>query len=239
MKKKIFEAVVCILFAGVLTLSSAYYTVYGTYGIGIDYSEEYAGISQDTVLATVNEKELTADLYAYWLTYYDQMVYSIYDGGESEVNWDMTYDQTLGVTLGEYVKSAAMQTAATFLLIEDKAQEYEVTLSDEQLTELSSWESEQVEAYGQEGFYTQLKESSCSAELMLYMNKVNMLYENLADSLLGEDADTDSDEMNEILQEWMSEADAELTDEYSGYDIELFYDNLIENLSSIDPDTYS
>ncbi|MCR5784258.1 MAG: hypothetical protein K6G40_01270 [Eubacterium sp.] len=238
MKKKITETVVCLLFVGVLTLSSAYCTVYGTYGIGTDYSLEYAGVPGDTVLATVDGYNLTAELYAYWLTYYDQMVYAAYDGEEADVTWDMTYDQTLGITLEQYVKSAAMQTAASFLLIEKKAEDYDVTLTEDQIAELNSWEKEQVEEYGQSGFYTQLKESSSSAALMVYMNTVNMLYENLATELLGEDADTSSDEMNEYLQQWMSESDAEITDEYTDYDIVLFYDNLIPALSSIDPDTY-
>lgn len=237
MKKRIIRALACIVFTAALTFSSAAATINGYYGDNTDYAYEYADIAGDTAIATVNDEELPAELYTYWVAYYERQVYDNFDMGDADVDWDGYYQAT-SVTLEDYVKSASLQTAAVFMLVEQKAEELGVTLTDAQQEELNSYEENQVSEYGLEGYYESLKYNCASSDMIIYMNGLNMLFENIVAQEC-DGASVDSDEADELMTEWKQDSSLVAQEGYESFDIQTFYDNYISALSEIDPDYYN
>lgn len=79
-----------------------------------------AGLSADTVVATVGESDITADQLLYWIAYSADSLsqyYSMYSS-DAELPWDT---ETESGTLAESVKKNALETAALYTLLPEKA----------------------------------------------------------------------------------------------------------------------
>lgn len=79
-----------------------------------------AGLSADTVVATVGEQDITADQLLYWIAYSADSLsnyYSMYSA-DAQLPWDT---ETESGTLAESVKKNALETAALYTLLPEKA----------------------------------------------------------------------------------------------------------------------
>lgn len=125
---------------------------------GIYY--DITGIAPDEVLATVDGREVPAELYFYWLGYacsaleYQLVTYSYYGYyadaflEDGSLNWD--YALAEDMTLGQMAKEEAMTLIASSVAVEVLADRCGVTLTDENLAQIAEDRAEAVESLGGE-----------------------------------------------------------------------------------------
>lgn len=89
-----------------------------------------AGLNGSDVVATVGETEITADQLLYWIAYSADSLSQYYGmySGQTDLPWD---SETESGTLAESVKKNALETAALYTLLPQKAQEDQLELSQE------------------------------------------------------------------------------------------------------------
>lgn len=98
--------------------------------VDVDNMEEpypdLCGMSGDTVVATVDGQELTVAQLLYWMAYSaDSLQTYIGYYGESELPWDLEVSD--GLTLAQSVKDRALDTAALYAVLPEKAAEAGIT----------------------------------------------------------------------------------------------------------------
>lgn len=89
-----------------------------------------AGLNASDVVATVGETEITADQLLYWIAYSADSLsqyYSMYSG-ETQLPWE---SETESGTLADSVKKNALETAALYSLLPQKAQDDALELSQD------------------------------------------------------------------------------------------------------------
>ena len=112
-----------------------------------DVCEEIFGLSADTVIATVDGEDLTLLNIAYWLTYDTNILAYYYYGSLDTIEWDDAYSDDM--TMAEYVMEDALAIAVNYKLIDMKAEELGLELSDEQVAEVDEIMQEYVETFGE------------------------------------------------------------------------------------------
>lgn len=151
-----------------------------------DAAYQMAGIARNATIATVNGKDIQAERLLFWLANAVQSEMS-YGGPTSDEEW---------ATMSESSKSEAMDAAVFYRIIESKAEENGITLTQEQEEEVTSYITDSVEESGsEEAFRASLNEVCISPEGYKALIRVRYLYENLRDKLEedGVIAVTDSD----------------------------------------------
>lgn len=93
-------------------------------GVPADVVQETLGIPRDTVVATVNGGDITAEEVLYWVGYSADQA-SQYTG---TIDWEQDLD---GVSTKEYVLNNAVETAKLYEVVWQQAQERSCLLSDE------------------------------------------------------------------------------------------------------------
>lgn len=107
--------------------------------------EELTGLKPDDVLFTVDGVSVTAGDYCYWLAYsIENASYYLYSNGE--IVWT---DQQDGVPMAEFLKNDAEEVATVFALVEKKAADYGITLSEEDQARLEETMSSYVVSMGE------------------------------------------------------------------------------------------
>ena len=91
---------------------------------------EASGIRPDTVLLSVDGRDVSAQRYLYWLAYACDYIADYYDSGEG-IQWG---DTVSGQSLEDYAKDQALQNAALYATVETWAEDYGCTLTDEDRT---------------------------------------------------------------------------------------------------------
>ena len=89
-----------------------------------------SGIRPDTVLLSVDGRDVSAQRYLYWLAYACDYIADYYDSGEG-IQWG---DTVSGQSLEDYAKDQALQNAALYATVETWAEDYGCTLTDEDRT---------------------------------------------------------------------------------------------------------
>lgn len=117
----------------------------GTVKEGMYY--EATGICPDAVLLTVNGREITADRYFYWLTYNCDWLEQSLAG---EVDWSEDRD---GQTLGDYVKKMTLEHVTLYAVVEEWAETYDASLSQEDRAAMEQEYQSLCEACGGEDAY--------------------------------------------------------------------------------------
>ena len=139
-------AVSCLALAAVLALTSCGGDR-GTQKEGLFY--EASGISPDAVLLTVDGRDIPAERYLYWLTYICDYIAGYYDDGDG-IQWEETLS---GETLEDYAKNQALENTVLYATVENWAEEYGCSLTDEDRTNMDrEWEA-RVAQYGGEKAY--------------------------------------------------------------------------------------
>ena len=92
---------------------------------------EASGIRPDTVLLSVDGRDVSAQRYLYWLPRLrPPQGHRHYDSGEG-IQWG---DTVSGQSLDDYAKDQALQNAALYATVETLAEDYGCTLTDEDRT---------------------------------------------------------------------------------------------------------
>ena len=110
---------------------------------------EASGIRPDTVLLSVDGREVTARRYLYWLACACDYIAGYYDSGDG-IQWGDTVD---GQILEEYARDQALESAALYATVENWAEDYACTLTDEDRTAMDREWAARVAQYGGEEAY--------------------------------------------------------------------------------------
>ncbi len=167
-----------------------------------DVIEQLAGMPADTVLLTVNGKEVTAEEYLFWLSqsvgYMDQ--YAQYMGQQG-IDW--TQDVS-GVSMADYCRNDALETAKFYAVVEQRAAETGCTFTAENQAAYQDELADMVKQLGgQENYALWLSRAGLSQAGMDHLNQVSYLYQDLRTALYGDNgpnAPTDAD-MDAYIQE--------------------------------------
>ncbi len=122
------------------------YTASGLVFTG-DVCEEIFGMPADTVIGTLNGEDLTLLDLAYWLTYDANVLAYYYYGTLDAIDWDSSYSDEY--TYGEYIKQDALAVAVNYKLLETKALEAGLGLTDEQIAEVDETIQAYIESFGE------------------------------------------------------------------------------------------
>lgn len=151
---------------------------------------DITGIAPDEIVATVNDNQIPAQIYFYWLGYscsyveYQFNMLNSYYGVYSElfnedgiINWTAELE---GQTLNQFAKSRAMDTISYYAAIEDLAQEQGVTLTQEDQDAIAADRASAVEELGgEEGFADYLYQTGLTEEGFARITAASYLYQHL------------------------------------------------------------
>lgn len=124
--------------------------------------DKVAGISADTTLFTVDGQPVTAADYCYWLTYNMDYISSYLYNGEEPVWEDAAVND---MTVEEYIKNSAMETAKTYRVVTNKATEYGCVLSPEEEATLDERMAQMVTTYGEAEWETALEAGEVNEDM--------------------------------------------------------------------------
>ena len=170
-------ALTAALTFAVVSLSPSNGFTSGSMQEGMSY--EVCGVSPDAIVASLDGNGATADLITYWIGYSASYLnsYMQYYGGGA-LDWD--YVMSDGTAMTDYVKNDVLTTVKQELVIENLAEKYGVTLTDEQKASIESEEQSFIEQYGSvEAFEEELTKLGLRRETYERITSANYLYQNL------------------------------------------------------------
>lgn len=135
---------------------------------------QVAGVTRDAPLATVDGQEIRAEQLLFWLA----------SAIESEEYYGGAIEEDEWAELGDQLKSDALDTAVLYRVVESKAGEYGITLTQEQEDEIAADVAAAVEeAGGEDAFQAALDEVCISKEGYMALSRVGYLYAGLRSKL--------------------------------------------------------
>lgn len=136
---------------------------------------EASGIRPDARMLQVNGEAVPAEEFFYWLDSTCAYLES-YMGSSLDFNTQVTEE----LTIGEYAKSDAANTATLYTLVRQMADEAGVALNEEDLAALEAQRQQYVEYYGgEESYAMQLQLLGVDEALMRRMEEVPYLYNRM------------------------------------------------------------
>lgn len=112
-----------------------------------DACQEIYGMSGDTVVATVNGQDLLLNQISYWLSYDANMLGAYYYGSLDAIGWEDAYTEEQ--TVAEFVKDDALNVAVNYMVLEQKAKELGIELTEEQTAAVEETMNSYVTSFGQ------------------------------------------------------------------------------------------
>lgn len=113
---------------------------------------EAGGISPDAVLMTIDDREIPAWRYLYWLVYTCDYIRTSYEKEGQELDWEAPLADG---TLADYAAEQALRNTALYATVENWAVQYEVELTEEDRTAMEADWAEKTSYYGSEEAYLQ------------------------------------------------------------------------------------
>ncbi len=165
---------------------------------GDDIVKQVLGVSGDTTILTVDGVDVDAERYLFWLvnSIETQMYYG--ELGTDEA-WEEEYQ---GQTMTQLVKADALETTKLYQVVENKAGEQGVGLTEEEEAEIAAQLQQLVDQAGGEAqFKTQLDGVSISREGFTALNRVSYLNQALKEKLTQEGLLTVGQEELEAFEE--------------------------------------
>ncbi|MCD8117440.1 MAG: peptidylprolyl isomerase [Oscillospiraceae bacterium] len=168
-------------------------------------AQGYAAFDADEVVGTVNGSDVTWREYYYWLNYYTSYVqYLAYSYGVTLSSWD-AYELSSSYTNAEVVILNAQSAVSQYRAVEAMAEEYGITLDEEDQESMESTYQSDVDTYAGDGdgevtdeeiaaFEDYLAEQFMDMDLYTYLNTIQYLDEDLFIYLYGEDGSGVTDE---------------------------------------------
>lgn len=170
-------AIAAALTFAVVSLSPSNGFTSGTIHSGLCY--EATGVAPDAIVASVDGNGASADLIAYWTGYnvsYLDSYMQYYTG--AAFDWDYTFED--GTNITDYVKSNVLMAVKQHLVLENLAEEYGATLTDEQQAAIEASDQTYIDQYGsEEAFEAELNKLGMRRETYDRVSTSNYLYQNL------------------------------------------------------------
>lgn len=152
----------------------------GDKGDGGDIVAQTLGVARDTTILTIDGVELDAERYLFWLVNSIE-TQKYYGGLATDEAWEEDYQ---GQTMAQAVKADALETTKLYQVVENKALEQGVGLTQEEEEEIASQLGQLVEqAGGEEAFKLQLDGVAISKEGFTALNRVSYLNQGLKEKL--------------------------------------------------------
>ena len=163
-----------------------------------DFPAMYAVYAPDYVPVTVNGHDVTWDRYFGWV--YSVMEQLTYYYGIS----DFTEDLGEGLTYGDYIQDYALSMSGQYEVINGKAAELGITLSEEERSEVDQMLQDDADSYFDgsiEALIEDLNSRYFSEEYYRYMSGSSLLYEDIFLHFYGENGALlpDEDAVNYFL----------------------------------------
>lgn len=140
---------------------------------------EATGVSPDAIVASVAGNGASADLVTYWVGYnasYLDSYMQYYTG--AALDWE--YTLTDGQSVRDYVSADVLDTVKQQLVIENLAEKYGVTLSDEQSLAMEQNDAAYIAEYGSEEAYEEeIAKLGLTRATYDRIMRSNYLYQNL------------------------------------------------------------
>lgn len=169
MKKRMFA----LLLALCLPLSGCG----GKKDAGNSILEQASGLEGDSVLLTVDGREVEAWQYLYWLAFTCDQLQDRYDSVGLDLEWAAPVE---GGTLADYVKDQALADAALYAVVENWAEKYDVALSEEDQAALTeAWAEKAEDKGGEEAYLALLENQGLTRERAMRLSQVGRLYGKL------------------------------------------------------------
>lgn len=148
-----------------------------------------AGISGDTVVAKVGGTDISAAELLYWINYGTDMYLRQFGGAVTQLPWDAEVSE--GLTMGDQMKESALDAAAFYALLPEKAQKEGISVSPE----VDRAVLDQLAQLGQQVGSDQLVDHVLWAQLLtrdmfLLLNQRADLHAQLQDLWFGEGSDS-------------------------------------------------
>lgn len=159
--------------------------------VSYDWDAAYAAYAPDTAVLTVNGEDVCWDEYFYWL-FEEYIKY----GQGHDLNEDFP---DAGMTIGEFIAAGARDYCVQYRVLEQKAEELGVELTETDLEVLDEQlKSDIAEYVGEDGteaeLYEYLSGLYVTEELYNYVNRMMVLYPRMFMQLYGELGESVSDE---------------------------------------------
>lgn len=165
---------------------------------GDDIIQRTAGMPADTVVMTIDGREVTAVDYLYWAGYAADFLINYYYGGNAEaLDWS-------DGTLAEYVQQNAMAMVSRYLQARIYAEDQGYSLTEEEKSSMESDIQQTMDSMGEAGeFETQLAMSALTTGGFRRMVEGFYWYDALIDRLYGENGATPvtEDDINAYLDD--------------------------------------
>lgn len=148
---------------------------------------EITGLDPEATMLTVDGKDVSVGMYLYWLVYTMSSVSSNTDWVDDAglLKWDTEVSE--GQTVKDLVIEETLNTAKLYMTIENWAEQYNMTLTDEEETSLQT-ELENIKAQlgGEEAYEAYLWDMGLTAENNLRLSRVYYLYAKMQNSVTQE-----------------------------------------------------
>jgi len=164
-----------------------------------DMAYQVTGLTRNTTLFTVNGREVPVEEYLFWLmqAITEQQQYNYYL--LTDESWD---GQIEGTPSKEYLKNDALETSKLYAVIQNKADEAGLSVTEEDYAEMDADQAEaeaQLNMYGS-SFQEYLDSQCISEEGFRRLNGVAYLVADLMDSM-GDELAPDDAKMEAFLDE--------------------------------------
>lgn len=159
---------------------------------GIYYELTNVHPQQDVLSVAGNTMPM--DLFCYWSIYHADSLYSslmmgytmgglygeCFDDETGNLLPDATPEELGGMTLGEYINAQVLSTMELYAAVENMCQEYDITMSEEQLSEMEAASAAAIEEMGgEEAFQQTLANMGISQESYDRLTRTGYLFNNL------------------------------------------------------------
>lgn len=142
----------------------------------------YASMDPDTVMLSIDGKDITWGDMFYNISYY---ISEIQSQGTQITDWSAIYSDEL--TYKDYVLNSATTLALQDAAIEYGAKELNVTLSDQDRTDIQTdWDAQVQSAGSEEAFIAQLEAQYSSKEHYTHIKEITYLAQECFKSMYGE-----------------------------------------------------
>ncbi len=141
-----------------------------------------ANISRDKEIITVDGQGITAEAYLFWLVNAISSQRLYYGELQNDEDWEAVNED--GISASDQVKADALETAKLWRVMENKAQEMGVVLTQEQEDEIIATMDQAIESVGgEEAFQVRLDQMCISREGFLHLNRVYYLNQGVREKL--------------------------------------------------------
>ena len=141
--------------------------------------EDASGLDMKAGFLAVDDREVTAGEYLYWLGKICRELHEAYDAAGEVLDWNAPAEEG---TLGDYVKEQALASAALYATVENWAERYGCAVTEETEAAISADWAEKAAAHGgEENYLTYLAGQGLDRAGAEHLARIHYLYVQLCE----------------------------------------------------------